>query len=128
MRQHLLQRGAKLGFLARLRLWIRRWWCGALLFEGGDALNQIGLFSALTIKIGAQSANLPRPGTLALSAVICRRRLVRFWLGFWFRWIDLVAIGVDGPKVNVVIVNSAAVIRQRRIALFGHSDTPGYRP
>ena len=60
VRQHLLQRRPKLGFLSRLRLRIgRRGLTG--LFEGGDTSDQIGFLGALAIEIRAQPMDLSSP-------------------------------------------------------------------
>ena len=42
------------------------------------------------------------------------------WLGFWFR-LDRFAVGVDGPKIDVVDIVATLIGRQRLIAFFRHA-------
>jgi hypothetical protein len=121
VRQHLLKRRPKLGFFPHLRLRIYRRLL-TLLLKCRDTPDQIGLFGALSVKIGAQPMNLASPDLpLPLGLIIRMLRLVlRFRLRLVWLGLDLVAVGVDGAKVEIVVSGRGAVIRWREVAFFRH--------
>jgi hypothetical protein len=123
VRQHLLKRRPKLGFFPHLRLRIDRRLL-TLLLKCRDTPDQIGLFGALSVKISAQPMNLASPDLpLPLGLIIRMLRLVELWVRFRIVWLglDLVAIGVDGSKVEIVVSGrGAVVIRWREVAFFRH--------